>query len=109
MGIRIKLRPLERAAYYKAYAEKTFKNVIQGSSGAFGNAATRIQAFVARGGAYTYGNDAEIDALFDALNSRHLGTFQSYVDSVHEWWEEKGFLTEKQYNVIKNAAQRSRR
>jgi peptide/nickel transport system substrate-binding protein len=64
VGIRMKLRPLERVAYYKAYAEKTLKNVIQGSSGAFGNAATRIQAFVAQGGAYAYGNDAEIDALF---------------------------------------------
>jgi peptide/nickel transport system substrate-binding protein len=64
VGIRLKLRPLERAAYYRAYAEKTFKNVIQGSSGAFGNAATRIQAFVAKGGAYAYGNDPEIDALF---------------------------------------------
>jgi peptide/nickel transport system substrate-binding protein len=64
VGIRIKLRPLERAAYYKAYSEKAFKNVIQGSSGAFGNAATRIQAFVAKGGAYAYGNDPQIDALF---------------------------------------------
>ena len=64
VGIRMKLRPLERAAYYRAYGEKTFKNVIQGSSGAFGNAATRIQAFVAKGGAYAYGNDPEIDALF---------------------------------------------
>jgi peptide/nickel transport system substrate-binding protein len=64
VGIRIKLRPLERAAYYKAYSEKTFKNVIQGSSGAFGNAATRIQAFVAKGGAFAYGSDPEIDALF---------------------------------------------
>ena len=38
--------------------------MIQGSSGAFGNAATRIQAFVAKGGAFAYGNDAEIDSLF---------------------------------------------
>jgi peptide/nickel transport system substrate-binding protein len=64
VGIRMKLRPLERAAYYKAYGEKTFKNVIQGSSGAFGNAATRVQAFVAKGGAFAYGNDPEIDALY---------------------------------------------
>jgi peptide/nickel transport system substrate-binding protein len=64
VGIRMKLRPLERAAYYKAYSEKAAKNVIQGSSGAFGNAATRIQAFVANGGAFAYGNDPEIDALF---------------------------------------------
>ena len=43
------LRPLERAAFFSGYAEKKFKNLIQGSSGAFGNAATRLEAFVAAG------------------------------------------------------------
>jgi len=89
IGIRIKLRPLERAAYYKAYAEKTFKNVIQGSSGAFGNAATRIQAFVAKGGAYAYGNDPEIDALFDQQAAeldqhRRAATLAKIQQLVHE-------------------------
>src|SRR5262249_42893486 len=64
IGIRAKLRPLERAAYYKGYAEKAFKNIIQGSSAAFGNAATRVQAFVAKGGAYAYGNYPDLDALY---------------------------------------------
>jgi len=64
VGIRAKLRPLERAAFFKGYAEKGFKNLIQGASGAFGNAATRLEAFVAKGGAYVYGSYAEIDALF---------------------------------------------
>src|SRR6267154_106111 len=63
-GIRVKLRPLERAAFFSAYSEKKLKNIIQGSSGAFGNAATRLEAFVAKGGAYAYGNYPEIDALF---------------------------------------------
>ena len=31
------LRPLERAAFFKAYREKKLKNIIQGASGAFGN------------------------------------------------------------------------
>ena len=34
------------------------------ASGAFGNAATRIEAFVAAGGAYVYGNYPDIDGLF---------------------------------------------
>jgi len=74
VGIRAKLRPLERAAFYKGYAEKSFKNIIQGSSGAFGNAATRVQAFVAKGGAYAYGNYPDLDALYaqqaDELDSK---------------------------------------
>src|SRR5439155_11951544 len=64
VGIRGKLRPLERAAYFKAYAEKSLKNIIQGGSGAFGNAATRLEAFVVKGGSYVYGSYPEIDALF---------------------------------------------
>ncbi len=64
IGIRAKLRPLERAAFFKGYAEKTFKNLIQAGSGAFGNAATRMEAFVAKGGIYSYGNYPDLDALF---------------------------------------------
>jgi len=63
-GIRVKLRPLERAAFFSAYADKKLKNIIQGSSGAFGNAATRLEAFVVKGGAYSYGHYDDLDALF---------------------------------------------
>jgi peptide/nickel transport system substrate-binding protein len=63
-GIRARLRPLERAAFYKGYGDKTFKNIVQGSSGAFGNAATRLQEFTVKGGAYAYGSYPDIDALY---------------------------------------------
>jgi peptide/nickel transport system substrate-binding protein len=64
VGIRAKLRPLERAAFFKGYSEKSYKNIIQGASGAFGNSATRLQAFVVKGGAYVYGSYPDIDELF---------------------------------------------
>jgi peptide/nickel transport system substrate-binding protein len=64
LGIRVKLRPLERAAFFSAYGEKKLKNIIQAASGAFGNAATRLEAFVARGGTYVYGSYPDIDGLF---------------------------------------------
>ena len=64
IGIRVKLRPLERAAFFSSYGEKKLKNIIQGASGAFGNAATRLEAFVVRGGAYVYGSYPDIDGLF---------------------------------------------
>jgi len=65
VGIRTKLRPLERAAFFKEYGEKGLKNLIQGASGAFGNAATRLEAFVAKGGTYVYGSYPDIDVLFE--------------------------------------------
>ncbi len=64
VGIRVKLRPLERAAFFKAYSEKKLKNNVQGASGAFGNCATRAEAFVAKGGTYVYGSYPDIDELF---------------------------------------------
>jgi peptide/nickel transport system substrate-binding protein len=64
VGIRAKLRPIERAAFLKEWAEKSLKNVIQAGSGAFGNAATRLAAFIVKGGTYAYGNYPDIDELF---------------------------------------------
>ncbi len=63
-GIRAKLRPFERAAFFQGYAQKKFKGIVQGGSGAFGNVATRMEGFVVKGGAYVYGSYPEIDALF---------------------------------------------
>jgi peptide/nickel transport system substrate-binding protein len=64
VGIRVKLRPLERAAFFSAYSEKKFKNLVQAASGAFGNAATRLEAFVVTGGTYVYGSYPDLDGLF---------------------------------------------
>jgi peptide/nickel transport system substrate-binding protein len=64
VGIRAKLRPLERAGFFKAYGEKKLKHMLYSISGAFGNAATRIEVFVAAGGPYVYGSYPDIDGLF---------------------------------------------
>ena len=64
VGIRARLRPLERAAFFKEYSEKKLKNIIQGASGAFGNTSTRLEAFAVKGGTYVYGNYPDIDELF---------------------------------------------
>jgi peptide/nickel transport system substrate-binding protein len=64
VGIRTRLRPLERAGFLKAYQEKKLKNIIYGLSGIAGNAPTRIEAFVASGGAYAYGGYPDIDGLY---------------------------------------------
>src|SRR5438067_4702714 len=55
VGIRARLRPLERAAFYKADQEKSFKKLVRPGSAAGGNAATRIEAFVVSGGIRAYG------------------------------------------------------
>jgi peptide/nickel transport system substrate-binding protein len=64
VGIRATLRPLERAAFFKSYADKKFKNLSYTASGAFGNAATRLEVFAVAGGTYVYGSYPDIDGLF---------------------------------------------
>jgi peptide/nickel transport system substrate-binding protein len=64
IGIRSKLRPLERAAFNKSIAEKKLKNLVQVIGGGFGNAATRLEAYVVGGGTYASGSSPDLDALF---------------------------------------------
>jgi len=64
VGIKVRLRPLERAAFYKGDQEKTFKKLVRPGSAAAGNAATRIEAFVITGGIRSYGGYPDIDGLF---------------------------------------------
>jgi peptide/nickel transport system substrate-binding protein len=63
VGIRVQLRPLERAAFIAQNRDKKLKNIIQTASGAAGNAATRLDAFVAAGGTFTYGSYPDIEGL----------------------------------------------
>jgi peptide/nickel transport system substrate-binding protein len=64
VGIRTTIRPLERAAFFKEYQEKRLhKQIIQSTSAAFGNAATRLDAFVAGGSPFAYGTYSDIEGL----------------------------------------------
>jgi peptide/nickel transport system substrate-binding protein len=64
VGIRAKVRPMERAAHQAAHREKTFKNLAFQGSGAFGNAATRLETFAHSKGAQSWIKDPEIDAWY---------------------------------------------
>ena len=64
VGIALKIRPLERAAFFKGFSEKKLRNIIHVFGGVFGNAATRLEAFVVSGGTYAYGAYPDLDGLF---------------------------------------------
>jgi peptide/nickel transport system substrate-binding protein len=64
VGIRAKLRPLERAAFNKSIADKKLKNLVQIIGGSFGNAATRLEAYAVSGGQFAYGGYPDVDGLF---------------------------------------------
>jgi peptide/nickel transport system substrate-binding protein len=64
IGIRAKVRAMERAAYLSAWREKKVHGLLIGATGAAGNAAARLEPFFTRGGIYAYGSLPEIDDLF---------------------------------------------
>src|SRR5213594_2202974 len=89
VGIRTQLRPLERAAFILQNSQKKLKNIIQTASGAFGNAATRLDAFVAAGGTFTYGTYPDIEGLIGEQASepdpkRRAAILKSIQQLIHE-------------------------
>jgi peptide/nickel transport system substrate-binding protein len=89
VGIRSKLRPLERAAFIANNRDKKLKNIIQTASGAAGNAATRLDAFVAAGGTFVYGSYPDIEGLVreqagDLDQKRREATLHRIQQLIHE-------------------------
>src|SRR5438093_4292641 len=64
VGIRSRIRTMERATLTTAWREKKLKGLIVGITGAGGNAATRLEAYVSKEGAYTAGVLPEVEDLF---------------------------------------------
>jgi peptide/nickel transport system substrate-binding protein len=64
VGIRTRQRSMERATFMEAWRSKKLQGVLVTVTGAPGNAATRIEAFVVTGGPFAYGGYPDIDDLF---------------------------------------------
>jgi len=64
VGIRTRLRTMERAAFLTAWREKKIKGVIMGLGAPAGNAATRIEVYVTKNGIYASGVVPEIEDLY---------------------------------------------
>jgi peptide/nickel transport system substrate-binding protein len=64
IGIRSRVRTMERAAYLSAWREKKLRGLLIGATGAAGNAAARLEPFFTKSGIYAYGSLPQIDDLF---------------------------------------------
>ena len=64
IGIKVKLRTMERAAFQSARAAKQLRGLCICVSARYGNAATRIEESVVSTGTFAYGGYPDIDALF---------------------------------------------
>jgi peptide/nickel transport system substrate-binding protein len=64
VGIRTRVRTMERAAWLTAWREKKLHGIVLAAQGAGGNAATRIEGMATRGGMYAHGVLPEVEDLF---------------------------------------------
>ncbi len=64
VGIRMRMRPMERAAFYAAWQEKKLRGLFLVAVGNSGNAASRVESFIYSKGASAYGGYPDIDELF---------------------------------------------
>ena len=65
VGIRTRVRTMERAAFLATWGEKKLRGIVLGAQGAGGNAATRIEALATKEGRYAYGVLPEVEDLFE--------------------------------------------
>ena len=63
VGIRVKMKIVERATFYAAWREKKLRGLFITGVGNSGNAATRVQEIIYSKGAYAYGGYPDIDDL----------------------------------------------
>ena len=69
VGIRLKIRTMERAAFLAAWREKKLRGLFLTAVGQSGNAASRVEAFMYSKGSYAYGGYPDIDDLFQQQGS----------------------------------------
>src|SRR5262245_62776741 len=64
VGIKTRVRSMERAAFLTTWGEKKLRGIVLGAQGAGGNAATRIEGLATKNGTYAYGVLPEVEDLF---------------------------------------------
>ena len=64
VGIRTRVRTMERAAFLTAWQEKKLRGIVLAPQGTGGNAATRVEPLATKNGIYAYGVLPEVEDLF---------------------------------------------
>jgi peptide/nickel transport system substrate-binding protein len=64
IGIRTRMRAMERAAFYGAYQSKKLRGVCVCINAVYGNAASRMKDLVPTDAAFAYGGYPDVDALY---------------------------------------------
>jgi peptide/nickel transport system substrate-binding protein len=85
VGIRVKIRPVERAAFYAAWREKKLRGLFMVAVGNSGNAASRVAEFMYSKGSYAYGGYPDIDDLFQQqARERDIGKREALLHQIQQ-------------------------
>ena len=47
----------------------------------------------------------DVEEMFTMALANSSGSFIKFLHSIYEWWEDKGFLTDKQFESLKKASE----
>jgi peptide/nickel transport system substrate-binding protein len=84
-GVRVRLKQMERAAFYADWQAKKLRGVFMTGAGNSGNAASRVEAFIYSKGAYAYGGHPDIDELFlQQAVERDRGKREAILDKIQQ-------------------------
>jgi peptide/nickel transport system substrate-binding protein len=85
VGIRVRLRQMERATFYANWLEKKLPALYMAASGNSGNAASRVESFIWSKGSYANGGYPDIDELFLRQGGeRDLAKREAMLDQIQQ-------------------------
>ena len=86
VGIRVRLRQMERATFYASWLEKKLPALYMVASGNSGNAASRVESFIWSKGSYANGGYPDIDELFlKQAGERDVAKRAAMLEQIQKW------------------------
>ena len=85
VGIRVRLAPMERAAFYADWKAHKFHGLYMTGAGNAGNAASRVEAFIYSKGAFSSGGYPDIDDLYlEQAGERDARKREAMLDQIQQ-------------------------
>jgi peptide/nickel transport system substrate-binding protein len=90
LGIRTRVRSMERATFFESWRAKKLSGIIMGASAGLGNAPARLEAFVVTTGTYAYGGHPDIDEMFrHQMQERDRGKREAILHRIQRLMHER--------------------
>jgi peptide/nickel transport system substrate-binding protein len=108
VGIRTKIRTMERATFLAAWREKKLRGLVLAAVGNSGNAATRVESFIYSKGNYAYGGYPDLDDLFQQqARERNVARREALLHQIQQLTIERAmFVPVMDYRTLRGVGPR---